>query len=285
MKRLLRALVVVVVVLLVLAPFAAIRAGRHQLHDAGIERRDALLDAAPRRRVMTFFPHPDDEVSVAGTLASLVAQGHEVHLVCLTRGEKGASGDITDPVELARVRTREMEAATRVIGAHELHFLDYADGGLEALGLDSLQAIAARLVREIRPDVVITYDSNVGMYGHPDHRIAGRAMEQLYRASAGQPGFTPERLYQVTLSPKQIAVARRISPIFRKRYPTAPGAGLPVPDFSVHTQPYFTQIRGVLAAHASQRWVLGQFFPFHDRVPAPIYSRIFDREYFREVPR
>jgi hypothetical protein len=90
-------------------------------------------------------------------------------------------------------------------------------------------------------------------------------------------------MFQVTLCPKQIRVALKLSAGFQKNYPEELELGLPIPDFSIKTQPYFNQTLQVMKAHETQQAVLKDLMPFHDRVPAWIYSRVFDREYFREV--
>jgi LmbE family N-acetylglucosaminyl deacetylase len=274
-----------VVGLVMVAWLLLVWGARRLLHDADIPQRSALVPAAPPRRIMTFFAHPDDEVAVAGTLLGLAAVGHEIHLVCLTRGGAGKSRGITDPAEMARLRTHEMERSAAIIGARQLHLFDYADGGLATLGMDSLQAIAAQLVRDIRPDVVLTMDSKIGLYGHPDHRLASLAMERFLLGDTALREPAPMQLFQVTLSPKQVRLVLQLSDAFRRAYPATPGAGLPVPDFSVRTHPYFTRVLDVIAAHGTQRWAFRERLPFYDRVPPVLYSRLFDREYFHEVTR
>jgi hypothetical protein len=85
------------------------------------------------------------------------------------------------------------------------------------------------------------------------------------------------------LSKKQIEVALKLSAGFKENYPKEPGKGLPAPDFSIETQPYFSRTLQVMQAHQTQKKVLQDLMPYHDKVPQWIYSRVFDREYFHEV--
>jgi LmbE family N-acetylglucosaminyl deacetylase len=242
-----------------------------------------LIPSAPKQKVLAIFPHPDDEVTVAGTVMGLKAAGHEVTLVCLTRGEKGNAAQIPSEKELARLRTAEMQQSAETLGVDELIQLDYADGGIDELGMDSLMKVVHALIQDQEPDVLLSYDSKVGLYGHADHRLTGEAVEKVFLKHRGEQGFVPKQLFQVTLSKKQIKVALQLSAGFQKNYPKDPEKGLPSPDFSIGTQAYFSRTLQVMQAHQTQKKVLQDLMPYHDQVPQWIYSRIFDREYFREV--
>jgi LmbE family N-acetylglucosaminyl deacetylase len=272
-----------IALIILLVSFLLIWVGRNQLHDADIKQQTNLIDATSKLKILAFFPHPDDEVTVAGTLMKLIEQGHEVHLVCMTRGEAGNSGERYTKVELAALRTEEMKRAASLIGVHQLHLLTYPDGGLDEMGLDSIKGIVLDWVEELKPEVLISYDSKVGLYGHSDHRLSGLAVEQVFVENKGRGDFTPNSLFQVTLSPKQIQVALKLSSGFQRNYPKDLEKGLPRPDFSVSTQPYFDRVLQVMQAHKTQQAVLKDLMPYHDRIPIGIYSRIFDREYFHQV--
>lgn len=269
--------------ILLLFPFILILVGRSQLHDSDIPQKKSLIDSNSKLRILAFFPHPDDEVTVSGTLMNLIAQGHEVHLICLTKGEAGNSGESYTKEELAGLRALEMQQSAKIIGVEKLHLLDYPDGGLDEMGLDSIKGIALGMINQLQPDILLSYDSKVGLYGHSDHKLSGIAMEQVFLENSGKSDFSPTQLFQVTLSPKQIQVALKLSSGFQRNYPKDLNQGLPKPDFSVSTQPYFHRVLEVMKAHQTQQPVLKDLMPYHDQVPAWIYSRIFDREYFHEV--
>jgi hypothetical protein len=269
--------------LLLLSPLILIVWGRGMLHDTDVPQREELIPSAAVQKILAIFPHPDDEVTVAGTVMGLKAAGHEVTLVCLTRGEKGNAAQIPSEEELARLRTAEMQLSAQLLGVNELIQLDYADGGIEALGMDSLKSVVYTLIQTHKPDVLLSYDSKVGLYGHSDHQLTGKAVEEVFLGSRGTTDFSPKQLYQVTLSKKQIEVALKLSAGFQKNYPKDPEKGLPAPDFSIGTQAYFSRTLQVMQAHQTQKKVLQDLMPYHDQVPGWIYSRIFDREYFREV--
>ncbi len=283
MKKLGIYLALFIGLLLVSSPFQLIYWGRGMLHDSDVPQREELIPSEPKQKVLAIFPHPDDEVTVAGTVMGLKAAGHEVTLVCLTRGEKGNAAQIPSEEELARLPTAEMQLSAQTLGVDELIQLDYADGGIEALGMDSLKSVVYGLIQTQKPDILLSYDSKVGLYGHSDHMLTGKAVEEVFLGSRSTTDFSPKQLFQVTLSKKQIEVALKLSAGFQKNYPKDPEKGLPAPDFSIGTQAYFSRTLQVMQAHQTQTKVLQDLMPYHDQVPGWIYSRIFDREYFREV--
>ncbi len=283
MKKIGIGVVLLFLVCFLFSPLILINWGNSMLHDDEVPQFDELIPLRPIQRVLAIFPHPDDEVTVAGTVLGLKAAGHQVTLVCLTRGEKGNAANIPSENELAHLRTLEMQRSAAILGVDSLIQLDYADGGMDKLALDSLMKVVLVLIQDQSPDVLLSYDSKVGLYGHSDHRLTGEAVEQVFLKYRGAQGFVPKQLFQVTLSKKQIAVALKLSAGFKENYPKDPEKGLPVPDFSIRTQPYFSSTLQVMQAHQTQKIVLQDLMPYHDKVPQWIYSRIFDREYFREV--
>ncbi|UZD23169.1 PIG-L family deacetylase [Algoriphagus halophytocola] len=270
--------------IVVLVPLVLIGLGRRLLHDSSIPQQELLFRADSAKTILAFFPHPDDEVTVAGTLMKMNNVGHRVILVCLTQGEAADTNGAYTPEELAEIRTLEMNHAAEVIGAEYLELLSYPDGGLANMGVDSIKSIALQAIQKFKPDALISYDSKVGLYGHPDHKLTGLALEQLFQDMVGKSGFSPRALFQVTLSPKQIDLAMKMSKGFQENYPIDPTQGLPNPSFYIKTTAYFDRVMEVVSGHASQAETLQDLLPYHDVVPGFIYSRIFDREYFYEVP-
>jgi N-acetyl-1-D-myo-inositol-2-amino-2-deoxy-alpha-D-glucopyranoside deacetylase len=174
------------------------------------------------RRLLLVHAHPDDEtLTCATTIAHHVARGDEVHVVTCTLGEEGEvipeglhhlEGHPQDL--LAPHRRDELSAALTALGAHG-HLLGegglgtrrYRDSGMAGSAaaarpdafvnadLDEVGRALAGMVRELRPDVVITYDPQGG-YAHPDHiqahRVTRAGLDQV--TDADLPGRTYEIL-------------------------------------------------------------------------------------------
>ncbi len=145
------------------------------------------------KKAMSIQAHPDDqEFTVAGTLAKWARLGCEVVSVIITSGDAGSNDPGKDPVgykaELARLREDEQRAADAVLGVRETVFLHYPDGELEPTL--ALRKELTRLIRQYKPDVVVTGDPTRRFYGsdyvnHPDHRAAASAACDAVFPSAG----------------------------------------------------------------------------------------------------
>ena len=119
--------------------------------------------------------HPDDvEFGGGGTLAKWAAAGCTVHHLILTDGSKGTWNSDADVALLAATRRREQHEAARILSgqrAGAVVFLDQIDGELESTL--ALRGEVARVIRELRPEVVLGHDPWKRYRLHPDHRHAG----------------------------------------------------------------------------------------------------------------
>jgi N-acetyl-1-D-myo-inositol-2-amino-2-deoxy-alpha-D-glucopyranoside deacetylase len=162
------------------------------------------------RRLLLVHAHPDDEcIATGATMAMYAAQGAQVTLVTCTLGEEGEilvpelehlAADKED--RLGEHRIGELAAAMQALGVTDHRFLGgpgrWRDSGMMGLptndrphcfwqaDLDEAVGELVRVIRDVRPQVVITYDDNGG-YGHPDHIQAHRVTVAAV-AAAGDPG-------------------------------------------------------------------------------------------------
>ncbi len=132
-------------------------------------------DLAVPASALAIGAHPDDvEFGCGATLAKWAASGCVVHHLVLTDGSKGTWNPDADIAGLVAARRREQcAAATRLSGAQagEVVFLDQIDG---ELGSDLwLRGEVARVIRTLRPTVVLGHDPWKRYRLHPDHRHAG----------------------------------------------------------------------------------------------------------------
>ncbi len=183
--------------------------------------------------MLLIFAHPDDEAfAYAGTAARYSSLGAKVYLVTATRGEAGPRG--VPPVcesteELARIRERELRCSCEVLGIEKLEILGYPDGGVASVPEELVVPRLVRLIRELGPLVVVTFDET-GITGHPDHIAIGRfATEAFFSAGnveayadevRGLEPHPPERLYHRVL-PKEVAERIGGNHLYREEVSTA----------------------------------------------------------------
>jgi len=106
--------------------------------------------------------HPDDaELGAGGTIAKYVAQGKQVGIIDLTRGELGTRGT-------AETRRQEAADAAEILGVAIRENLNLRDGFFENAEKEKLAVIQA--IRQYKPEIVIT---NALTDRHPDHGRAG----------------------------------------------------------------------------------------------------------------
>lgn len=108
--------------------------------------------------VLALGAHPDDlEILCGGTLARYAAAGHAVTMCHIATGNRGGWGD-QDSDELAATRAGEARRSAELIGAQHA-CAGVADGEIDASSLEQRTAVVD-IVREARPDVIITHTTN-----------------------------------------------------------------------------------------------------------------------------
>jgi LmbE family N-acetylglucosaminyl deacetylase len=145
-----------------------------------------------RARVMVIMAHPDDaEFTSGGTVARFAASGYRVQYVLATSGDKGSSDRAAVPEALAATRRAEQRDAARALGVEEVTFLGHHDGEVE-VSLAFRRELAL-VIRQGRPDVVLTFDPWQRYQIHPDHRAVGMtALDAV--AAARDHMYFPEQL-------------------------------------------------------------------------------------------
>jgi LmbE family N-acetylglucosaminyl deacetylase len=133
-------------------------------------------------KVLYIFPHPDDEsFGPAAAMHKQVRQGHDVHLLTLTRG-----GSTTQRFRLGltveqmgAIRYREMTRMAEVLSLTGMRVLDLPDSGLKELDPRDIEGVICDEIDRLRPDVVVTY-AVFGVSGFEDHLVAHAVVKRTY---------------------------------------------------------------------------------------------------------
>ncbi|WP_131765435.1 N-acetyl-1-D-myo-inositol-2-amino-2-deoxy-alpha-D-glucopyranoside deacetylase [Candidatus Protofrankia californiensis] len=256
---------------------------------------------------MFVHAHPDDEVIGTGvSIASYAAAPDTgVTLVTCTLGEMGEvlvpelinlRSDLGD--QLGGYRMGELTAACVALGVTDHRFLGGAgrwrDSGMMGTpgnndprclwraDIDTATAALVRIVREVRPQVLVTYDENGG-YGHPDHiraheltaRAFDVAADAAFAPDAGPP-WQPLKLYETAMPRSAIQAGIdyfRSSGAGQELFAgveSAEDVPMAVPDEAVTTEiqahPYYEAKIAAMRAHATQMTTDGFFFALADGI-------------------
>jgi N-acetyl-1-D-myo-inositol-2-amino-2-deoxy-alpha-D-glucopyranoside deacetylase len=273
-------------------------------------------------RILFVHAHPDDEsIGTGATMARYAAEGAQVCLVTCTLGEEGEvipdelrhlASDKED--RLGEYRVGELAEACAALGVTDHRYLGgtgrWRDSGMMGAAsndhplcfwradLDEAAGELVKVIREVRPQVLVTYDDR-GNYGHPDHiqahRVAWRAFELAADPAytvRGEPGDAgePWRIgkFYAYATPRTV-LARAIAVMREARLPFGRVAGLDelgsgVPDGQVTTvvdaRAHLPAKLAALRAHRTQIVVapeeVGPFFALSNNLG----QQAFGTEYF-----
>ncbi len=150
-----------------------------------------------QKTLVYFGAHPDDEsFGVGSTLAQYAGAGVKVYYVCSTGGEMGtvAPKHLKGYKTINELRAAELKCAAQVLGLAGVFYLGYRDSDMQGSAgnkhpdslvmapIEEVTERAVKIIREIKPDVVITHDGSGG-YGHPDHIITHNAVVKAFYAA------------------------------------------------------------------------------------------------------
>jgi LmbE family N-acetylglucosaminyl deacetylase len=187
--------------------------------------------------LLAVLAHPDDEsFGMGGTLAHYARKGCDVYLVCATRGEAGdvAPEHLQGYKSIAELREAELKCASGHLGLKGVFFLPYRDSGMSGsldnnhpdaqinAPLDEVAGHVVKFIRELKPDIVLTFDP-IGGYRHPDHIHIQQATvlafehsaDSSFHPEAGEP-FKPLWLYFHTFPRWFLKIVVNLMPIFGK---------------------------------------------------------------------
>ncbi|NBD25676.1 PIG-L family deacetylase [Paenibacillus glycinis] len=141
-----------------------------------------------KRKLLAVFAHPDDESFICGGMfAKYASEGVDITLVSATRGEMGrrmGNPPYLNRETMAAAREQELRDACECLGIGKLIFFDIRDKTVEFADEEALTGRIENLIRELEPDVVLTFHEKLG--GHPDHCAIGKATTAAFRRSAGK---------------------------------------------------------------------------------------------------
>ena len=133
-------------------------------------------------KYLYIFPHPDDEsFGPAAAMHQQLEQGHEVHLLTLTRGgattQRHKLGVSVE--EMGEIRYKEMLAVEKVLGLTSMEVLDLPDSGLKEMDPREIEGAIKKHIERLKPNILISYPVH-GISGFHDHLVMHAVIKRLY---------------------------------------------------------------------------------------------------------
>jgi LmbE family N-acetylglucosaminyl deacetylase len=152
------------------------------------EQKPAVpLEKWTGKTVMLIGAHADDDAISHGTLAMFQAHGNQVYVATLTTGNVGTQDPKLSRTQLAEIRRQEELAALAELGIPGSHYINlgYDDGLLEFEDRKAVVENLVRLIRKMRPDVLMAWDpgKNYQRWHKSDHRAAAYLAADAARAA------------------------------------------------------------------------------------------------------
>lgn len=144
-----------------------------------------------KKTVLAVVAHADDlEFMAGGTVARFINEkGYDVYEHILTDNSVGSFR--LSKEELIRVSAEEAVEAGRSLGLKDVRLEGYPDAFLNETHPNVIRDKVMSFIREVKADIVMSWDPFASREDHPDHRIVGMA---TYEAAsfAANPLFHPE---------------------------------------------------------------------------------------------
>ncbi len=237
--------------------------------------------------MLFIFPHPDDEIICAGTIAKMKQAGWSVNLLTLTQGLNAQDKSL---------RKAEWEAAGKVLGYDNMQIHDFLNNSWEAIlgdsirfwntAQDTLKAVIEQHIRFIHPDIVITYDDIIGGYGHPEHQISARLVHDLFVENQSIPPFDDLQLFQFTLTPDlEHFILSSVETYKNAKDLTNTSTLLPPATTYVNIEGTWPSKTLAGNCYVSQNNILKKFYLLPSNADTASHYRTFNIEYFHEVKR
>lgn len=243
---------------------------------SGYRKRIKLTQGS---KIMYVFAHPDDEVLMSGTIAVLKKKFNvQVKALYLTHGEDGPTGGIVEKPQLKAERTKELAQVKMVLGIEEMVIKEYPDRYLNTVDITELAKVIEQEANSFQPKYIFTTDDQIGLYGHSDHIIAGKATKLALKNIQSVEG-----LLTLTLPKNMIKLAMKMSKTFKERFDSK--HSLPEPNLYINIYTQRMKRFNTTKCHKTQHQSMNDLQPYYNKIPPYIYYSIFNKEYFEFITK
>jgi len=243
---------------------------------------NSLQDSADKNtKVLLIFPHADDEIVCAGLISYLKTKGVTIHMLTLGHNPE---------TEINKTRIEELKCSASKLGVEELEIAGLVINKWDDImqdninfwydNHDSIKTIIENKINLYKPHILITYDTEIGGYGHPEHRISAQLTKDIFIENKQDSTFTPRRIYQFTLPDKLEKFMLSKIPAYDYQMSLTGSKGLPRPDVSIDITKFWNIKNEVALCHESQFRTLNKFHMVANKNDLEAHSNAFNKEYY-----
>ena len=254
------------------------------LQDMNVPELDLAISA--ETKVLLVFAHPDDEVVCAGLITHFKKDGASVHLLTMT-----PAANTDENIQ----RVQEVACSARKLNMDKIEVAGIFNNTWEQVmsdsivfwydHQDSLKAIIRKKINLFQPRILVTFDTEIGGYGHPEHRISAALTRDVFDEYSVDTAYSPEMILQITLPEQleQFLVAGK--PGYDLALQRTGSKGLPNPDFALNIEKYWPLKDKAARCYVSQEKTLDKFYMMYKPENAEAHAKAFGREYYTLVKR
>lgn len=250
--------------------------------DASVKQLE--VSVTNKTRVLLVFPHADDEISCVGLTSYLKSKGATIHMLTL-----GHSSE----TKINETRIEELKCSADEMGVEKLEVAGLVINKWDDImndkitfwydQKDSIKSIISHKIDNFKPQILITYDTEIGGYGHPEHRISAQLTEDLFYEHKTNASFMSEIIYQFTLPDKLEQFMLSDIPAYEYSKNLTGSKGLPNPDVALNITDYWRIKNAVALCHKSQYKILNKFYMIAEENELDAHSKAFKTEYYTVV--
>ncbi len=237
------------------------------------------IEVTDSTKVLVIMPHADDETIAGGLIALFKEKGALIHLLTLC--------------EHNEIRINELNCSASKLGIENVESAGFINNSWDAImqdsiafwydHKDSIKSVIGDKINSFKPRYIITYDSEIGGYGHPEHRISAELTEEIFNENRNNSDFTTKTIFQITLSDKLESFLVSKSPGYELSKRLTGSQGLPNPDISVNIEKYWKVKNEAANCHQSQIKILKRFYIVYEEKNKEEHIKAFNKEYYRVI--
>ncbi len=215
-------------------------------------------------RLLTVTAHPDDEAGgFGGSLARYHEQGVATYVICLTPGQAASNrGSAKSEAELIAMRAQEFARACKILNVTGSEILSFPDGSLDRFDFYTMVEKLTQRVRELRPQVMLTFGPEGAITAHPDHSMTSLAATMAFHWAGRSNRFT-EQLRNGLKPHRAQKLYYATSPI---TLPDRQPVSLAPASAAIDISPYVETKLAAFKAHTSQN-------PLYERFAGTVRQR------------